>query len=174
YKKRMADFGVTDKALKDMQEFDMALEGAGIKIKSTLIETLSTLAPELKMLSDGLSDAAKQLIGSQGFKDAIHWVAQGLHEFGEYVNKPAFKQDIKDLADGISYAAKKMIEWSRDIGLLPESKAEAEKKEQERREKLARDPLNKLLGPVLDWMGVPNNSQPNPLAAPGPKSLKIP
>jgi len=127
YKKRMADFGVSDKALKDMQEFDMALEGAGIKIKSTFIEALSPLAPELKQLADGLSDAVKQLIGGQGFKDGVHWVAEGLHEFGQYVNKPAFKQDIKDLADGISYAAKKMVSWARWLGLLPESEEEKRK-----------------------------------------------
>lgn len=130
YKKRIQDFGVTEKALKDMQEFDMALESAGIKIKSTFIELLGPLAPELKLLAEGMSDALKSILGSQGFKDGIAWAAKGLHEFGEYVNKPEFKQDIKDLADGIGYAAKRLVEAGRWLGLLPGDKEAEEKKKQ--------------------------------------------
>jgi hypothetical protein len=124
FNKRTKDFGVTEKALKDMQEFDMALESAGIKIKSTFIELLGPLAPELKLLTEGLSDAAKAFLGSQTFKDGIEMASKGLHEFGLYVNKPEFKQDLKDFADGIGYAAKKLVGAARFLGLLPQTKEE--------------------------------------------------
>jgi Transglycosylase SLT domain len=120
YKKRITDFGVTDKALKDMQEFDMILESAGIKIKSTFIEALSPLSKDLGVLTESLSDAAKQLIGSQGFKDAIDWVAKELRDFGVYVGKPEFKQDLKDLADGVAYAAHKIVDAARWMGIIPD------------------------------------------------------
>jgi hypothetical protein len=128
YKRRAGQFAVSEKALRDIQEFDMALESAGIKIKSTFIELLSPLAPQLNMLAEGLSDAVKSVLSSQGFKDGIALAAKGLHEFGEYVNKPAFKQDLKDLADGISYASKRMVEAARFIGLLPTKESEEQKK----------------------------------------------
>lgn len=128
YKRRAGQFAVTDKALRDMQEFDMALESAGIKIKSTFIELLAPLAPQLNRLAEGLSDTVKAVMSSQGFKDGIDFAAKELHEFGDYINTPAFKQDIKDLADGISYASKRMVEAARFIGLLPTKESEDQKK----------------------------------------------
>lgn len=125
YERRTQTLGVTDPALKKMQDFDVALDEAEKKIKSVLIEGLANLGGPLGELANAFADMVKTLLGSAGFKEIIKDVTEGLQTFSKYINTEKFQTDLHSFVDGIAYAAEKITDGLRFLGLIPDNKPSA-------------------------------------------------
>lgn len=123
YAKRAGQMEVGDPRLKAWQDFYVQLDAAGEKIKSALIGSLSQLAKPLEALSEALGDFLKSIIGSNGFKQVIDWVTEGLKDFAEYVRKDDFKNDVRTFVESVEMLAKKTVSALRWLGLIPDPNA---------------------------------------------------
>lgn len=120
YRKRAQTLDVADPTLKKWQDLTVSLDEAGKRIKNVLIDGLAPLAAPLGQLSDAFSDVVRSLLGSNGFRDGIRWVAEGLQDFANYVKTEEFKNDVKDFASSISMLARKTVAALRWLGLIPD------------------------------------------------------
>lgn len=121
YGARVGQFGVGDPTLKAWQDLNVQLMAAGQNIKSVFIQGLVPLAPDIKSLSKSFADLVKSLVGSQGFKDAIDYIAKGLEEFAKYVRKPEFRQSVVDFVTDIGILAQKIVGALQWLGIIPDN-----------------------------------------------------
>lgn len=184
YAKRTSQVDVTDRTLKQWQDFYVQLDTAGEKIKSALINGLTSLAKPLSELSEALGSAVTQLIGSQGFKEIIGSVTRGLQQFADYVSRDEFKKDVDDFAEAVSTLARKTVAALRWLNLIPDpnatpvpSRAErraefwgsAEDAAEKRRKARAEAPggiwdwFKKTASGVGDWLNTPLVNSSGPL-----------
>lgn len=159
FAKRKGQFEPGDPALKAWQNFTIQLDAAGKKLETGLIAGLSKLTGPLGDLADGLSDAVKALLDSDGFKDIIITITTGLKTFADYVKTDAFKQDIKSFTEGLSDLAKiivKAVKWILDV--FPQnSLSPADPKN-------GSDAIGKWSSDALRWMGIlPKNPATPPV-----------
>lgn len=119
-RRRTSSLGVDDSALKKWQDFTVAMDEAGKKIRNTLIDGLSALADPLGKLAIGLSATVKSLLDSDGFKDVIKAIASGLESFAKYIGDGKFKKDVSDFAEGFGALAEWVADKLRMFGILPD------------------------------------------------------
>lgn len=125
YAKRTEDLKLGDKTLKRWQDFDNALETAGEKLKTALIGGLEKLIDPLTKLSEAASDAVQAFIGSRGFQWVIEQLSRGLKAVADYVGTDAFKNDMRDLGEGVKQLAQKITWALRLLGVIPDSQQPA-------------------------------------------------
>jgi hypothetical protein len=111
--------GLSGKAQQDWQDFMTSLDRAGQGIEATFVRGLTPLTEPLSKLSESFSRAAEAFLGSDAVKDAIKGITAGLDRFANYVGTERFQTDIRQFVDGISYAAKKIVDVMSWLGLLP-------------------------------------------------------
>jgi hypothetical protein len=119
YQRRSKSMEINDSKLKSWQDFYTQLDEAGVKIRNTLIDGLTSLTGPLTKLSEGLSNAVKSLIDSGTFKTLIDSVASGISTFAQYIGTEKFKNDVKLFVDSIEMLATKIVAALRWLNLIP-------------------------------------------------------
>lgn len=114
---------VADPALKAMQDFTVAMNLAKDKIEATFITALAPLTPELTDLSNTFQDFVRDFIKSDGFKEIILSVTEGLRDFAKYVKTEQFKTDVKDFITGVGDLAKSISSALKWLGVIPDKNA---------------------------------------------------
>lgn len=87
--------GMNDATQKKWEDFYVALQTAGEKLKTGLINGLEKLTPGLAKLTDSLSDFLLQFTSSSGFAMVINDFAKGLDWAAKYVSSDDFKKDLE-------------------------------------------------------------------------------
>jgi len=85
-----------------MEDFWIALKGAGETLETTFIKALAPLAPQLVELSNAVAKAISDFIGSKEVKNAIQ-------EFTAYIGSAESKKNMHDFFDGLSSMGKYML-----------------------------------------------------------------
>lgn len=92
-------------------EFTRNLDLAGAKIDTALIKGLEPLTPELSKLATGIADAVGGFLSNPHIKEDINDLAEGLSKAGAYLHSEDFGADLKKAGDSIA-AFGKSIEGS--------------------------------------------------------------
>ena len=85
---------VSDRQLKQWQDFNIQLERSKVSISNTFIRGLAPLTPALAKLSDAFSDAIDTVLKSPELGKWIDSLAGGIQKFGNYLASPSFKSDV--------------------------------------------------------------------------------
>ncbi|MFV9180552.1 lytic transglycosylase domain-containing protein [Serratia marcescens] len=105
---------VTDRQLKQWQDFNIQLDRSKVSIENTFIRGLAPLAPELGKLSDAFSQAVETVLKSPELGKWIDGLADGIRRFGNYLVSPEFKTDVESFMTGVERLARvigKVIDW---------------------------------------------------------------
>ncbi|HFU0596218.1 TPA: lytic transglycosylase domain-containing protein [Escherichia coli] len=85
---------VSDRQLKQWQDFNIQLDRSKVSISNTFIRGLAPLTPELTKLSDAFSGAIDTVLKSPELGKWIDSLAGGIQKFGNYLASPSFKSDV--------------------------------------------------------------------------------
>lgn len=85
---------VSDRQLKQWQDFNIQLDRSKVSISNTFIRGLAPLTPALAKLSDAFSDAIDTVLKSPELGKWIDSLAGGIQKFGNYLASPSFKSDV--------------------------------------------------------------------------------
>ncbi|HDG1722365.1 TPA: lytic transglycosylase domain-containing protein [Kluyvera ascorbata] len=85
---------VSDRQLKQWQDFNIQLDRSKVSISNTFIRGLAPLTPELTKLSDAFSGAIDTVLKSPELGKWIDSLAGGIKKFGDYLASPSFKSDV--------------------------------------------------------------------------------
>ena len=124
YATRAKQFNVEDQIARKWQNLGIGLDAAKIKIEGVLVSGLEKLAGPLTNLSDHVANALAAFIKGLDQKTLAD-IGQGIEDFGKYLGSPQFRQDVKDFATDVSYAAKKIAGALRWLGLIPDNSPQA-------------------------------------------------
>ena len=108
-------FQVSDRQLKQWQEFNMQLDRSGKMIEKSFIVGLGPLTPELTKLSDAFSGAIDTVLKSPELGKWIDSLAGGIQKFGNYLASPSFKSDVDAFMTGVEKLGKviqKVFGWA--------------------------------------------------------------
>lgn len=128
YREDRGAFSVEDDLQRQWQAFSLQLRRAGLGIERTFVRGLAPLTPGLTHLSEGVSRLIEAFLGSDGIRKAIknlgNWlddprIAKAMREAADYLGSPKFSDDIHQFVDGISYAAHRLADAMRWLGILP-------------------------------------------------------
>lgn len=100
---------VSDRQLKQWQDFNIQLDRSKVSISNTFIRGLAPLTPELTKLSDAFSGAIDTVLKSPELGKWIDSLAGGIKKFGNYLASPSFKDDVNKFMNGVK-ALGKVIE----------------------------------------------------------------
>ena len=117
-------FGFGPAVNREWAMLSIQLQKAGIVIEKSLIEGLAPLAPKLETLSRDISGFISTFLQGPDFKALMKDFAAGLGEFTHYLASPQFKSDIRSVVSDFEFAAKKMGDVLRWLGLLPSAPTE--------------------------------------------------
>jgi Phage tail lysozyme len=109
--------GLSDKNSKMWQDFVIKVEEAGRTIENAFITKLSALndSGALTKLTTDLTKLAVDVIEKIDFVK----LGQGLTTLANYLGSKEFQDDFKTFVDNAAYAAKRMYEVAKWLGLLP-------------------------------------------------------
>lgn len=93
--------GLNDSVGRKWQNFEIALDTAGTKLKNSLIDKLTVLEPGLQTVVTKFGEMAEVILDKFG-PPLLKGLAEGLDSFAKYLNTPQFKQDFKELIEDIS------------------------------------------------------------------------
>lgn len=106
YRQQRGQTDTSDDAMKGAQDFIRQMGSIGNQFKASFFNMLVPLQKPI----EGLAEKFQQFMtamGKTGLLDKIiRKIGDGLTEFGDYINKPAFKEDMKSLIANISEFAK--------------------------------------------------------------------
>jgi hypothetical protein len=101
-------YELTDKQLANWQKLNIALDGAGQKIRTTFLDQLEPLSANLSNLSDKFSDAVNSFLRNPRMGEWIDSFSNSLGKAAEYLGGDKVKHDIdrflvalERLGDGI-------------------------------------------------------------------------
>jgi hypothetical protein len=89
---------LNEKVTKGMQDLDISLGEARLKIQSAFIDGLAPLAPELSKLVDAFSNAVGVFLHSDVVKHWIDLLATSLESFAKYMGTKDFEKSVEDVA----------------------------------------------------------------------------
>ncbi|HAT3955594.1 TPA: lytic transglycosylase domain-containing protein [Kluyvera ascorbata] len=92
---------VSDRQLKQWQDFNIQLDRSKVSISNTFIRGLAPLTPELTKLSDAFSGAIDTVLKSPELGKWIDSLAGGIQKFGNYLASPSFKSDVDAFMSGV-------------------------------------------------------------------------
>ncbi|STX01469.1 lytic transglycosylase domain-containing protein [Kluyvera ascorbata] len=92
---------VSDRQLKQWQDFNIQLDRSKVSISNTFIRGLAPLTPELTKLSDAFSGAIDTVLKSPELGKWIDSLAGGIKKFGDYLASPSFKSDVDAFMSGV-------------------------------------------------------------------------
>ena len=102
YGRDQRSLNVSNGTTQAWYEFDRQLSLAGRTIETALTNRLVELAPSLRSFVTTLTKDADQLINDIFTPKNLKAVEDGITGLTTYLGSPAFKQDLKDFADGIA------------------------------------------------------------------------
>lgn len=114
YRKDARSLDLSDKVLRQFQNFDIQLRRAGLSIETAFIKGINPLIPQLDKLSNAFGLVVTKLLGSDAFSHAIDAVTKGLEIFADFVGTPQFEQNVKTVASTMAGFAK----WAGSIAGL--------------------------------------------------------
>lgn len=97
-RRHTGDLSIQDKTLKAWQDFEVQLDIAGTKLKTTLIEGLVGLTKPLSDVSDGFTNVVKAFLKSDIVKDGLDKLAAGLNGLATFLGSDWMKQHGADVA----------------------------------------------------------------------------
>lgn len=97
---------VSDRQLKQWQDFNIQLDRSKVSISNTFIRGLAPLTPALAKLSDAFSDAIDTVLKSPELGKWIDSLAGGIQKFGNYLASPSFKSDVDAFMSAIEKLGK--------------------------------------------------------------------
>ncbi|MEB6390671.1 lytic transglycosylase domain-containing protein [Kluyvera ascorbata] len=106
---------VSDRQLKQWQDFNIQLDRSKVSISNTFIRGLAPLTPELTKLSDAFSGAIDTVLKSPELGKWIDSLAGGIQKFGNYLASPSFKSDVDAFMTGVEKLGKviqKVFGWA--------------------------------------------------------------
>jgi Phage tail lysozyme len=114
---------LSDEVGRKWQDFLATLGTAGTALQDKLIDKLTVLEKPLEGVAEKFGDLLLDVLKPANLKA----VGDGIEEFGHYLDSPKFKADFKTFVDDTSYAAGKMVDVLRMLGLIPESQQQKTK-----------------------------------------------
>jgi len=124
YARGVNELGLSDATAKKWQDLGVQLDRAKGKIETVLVNALAPLAGPLAKLSDSVANALKNFLTGID-PSTIKGIGEGIEDFGKYLGSKKFREDVKNVANDVSYAAKKIASAMRWLGLLPDNSPEA-------------------------------------------------
>jgi len=113
-------FEVDPKTQKAFQDFDRMLNASKTQIEGAFVRGLAPLTPELTKLSGSFANAVSSFLAAPEVK-------QGIQDLAKYIGSPQFRTDLKNFATDMGYAAHKIADGLKWLGLIPDHSPEAEK-----------------------------------------------
>ena len=111
-----ANSGLSDEVGRKWQNFLINLDTAGLKLKNSLIDKLTTLEPDLEVLIVKFTQLATTVLDRIDFKV----LGDGLDAFTKYIGSKQFQDDFKTVVDDISLLAKKLVDALVFLNLIPD------------------------------------------------------
>lgn len=102
YGRDQRSLNVSNGTTQAWYEFDRQITLAGRTLETSLTNKLVELAPSLRSFVTTLTKDADQLINDIFTPKNLKAVEDGITGLTTYLGSPAFKQDLKDFADGIA------------------------------------------------------------------------
>jgi Transglycosylase SLT domain len=96
--------GFSRKTAQEWTNLDIALDRAGVRIQSSLIDGLAPLAPEIEKVADALSGVIDAALRSPEVK-------KGLEEFADFLGSKEFKDDLNDFGQALHVVISEVRKW---------------------------------------------------------------
>ena len=119
YRRDVGPLGLSTGDQNAWTNFSIQMHRAGEQIENVFVKALVPLAPGLEHLSKSFTEAIAAFLGNPALKKWLDSVDKSLEQFAKYVGTDEFIKKIKDFADGIGYAADKLVGAMRFLHLLP-------------------------------------------------------
>lgn len=120
YGRKVGDLGLQDALAKKWQDFGVQLDAAKLKIEAVFVRGLEPLVKPLGDLSESVANALKFFLEGLDPK-SLKDVGKGIEAFGKYLGSKQFRADLKEFADNVSYASKKIVDALRWLGMIPDN-----------------------------------------------------
>src|SRR6185437_1736522 len=108
------NFGLQPGVLRAAQDVDRQLTRLGYTLEYTFLAALKPVMPELEHLSKAVGDVVITFLKSDGFKYGVELLTKGLHELGDWIGSPDFREDVKGFVDGLANMVKaigRVVAW---------------------------------------------------------------
>lgn len=120
YGAKVDGLGLEDALAKKWQDFGVQLDSAKLKIEAVFVRGLEPLVESLGNLSESVANSLKFFLEGLDPK-ALKDVGKGIEAFGKYLGSKEFRSDLKEFADNVSYASKKIVDALRWLGMIPDN-----------------------------------------------------
>ena len=120
YGAKVGGLGLEDALAKKWQDFGVQLDSAKLKIEAVFVRGLEPLVKPLGDLSESVANALKFFLEGLDPK-ALKDIGKGIEAFGKYLGSPEFRTDLKEFANNVSYASKKIVDALRWLGMIPDN-----------------------------------------------------
>lgn len=90
------NLNTSDRTMSAWQDFYTQLQRSGQVLKSTFLDGLVNLTGPLKELSGAAVDLVRDVMGSDGFRDLIKTISQGMRDLGASMKDGSFKKGVDD------------------------------------------------------------------------------
>lgn len=107
--------GLSDEVGRKWQNFIITLDTAGLKLKNALIDKLTTLEPDLEVLTKKFTELALTVLDRIDFKK----LGDGLDLFTKYISSGEFQKNFKIFIDDIVLIAEKIAKGLEMLGIIP-------------------------------------------------------
>ena len=114
YQDRRRKLELNDTELKAWQNLQVQLHFAGMSIETTLIRGLTPLTPQLTQLSKAFTGVFEAFVNSPALKEWLGDVADGMKSLATWIATPQFKSSVEDVARGFVNVARAigyLVEW---------------------------------------------------------------
>lgn len=119
YRRDVRTMGASNQTQIEWQNFAIQMKRAADQIESVFVKGLEPLIPGLTHFSESIERALAGFLGNPHMKEWIEGLGKAIEHFATYVGSEAFQENIRTFVDDIAYAAQKMTDVLRLLGLLP-------------------------------------------------------
>lgn len=93
--------GSSDPEMKAWQDFYTQLQRSGQELKTTFLDGLVKLSGPIGDLSKNLTDLVREFMKSDGFKEIITTISQGLRDLSDSMKNGSFKKGLDDFTSAL-------------------------------------------------------------------------
>lgn len=123
YSSDVKTMGASNSVQTDWQNFSVQMKRAADQIEAVFVTGLDPLIPALTKLSGSVEKALAGFLANPRMKDWIEAFGTAIEHAATYLGSDKFQSDLRMMADGVAYAAEKIVGGLRFLHFIPQAEA---------------------------------------------------